>query len=74
MNKAEKIAGLAPSHVNALLNDMIEGGHKDNLVLLGEVVRGGETIQIQLLVTKDPLYMIDDHGCALHVDSPLNNF
>lgn len=71
MTEAELIADNAKHHVLTLITEMMGGDHPDNRVLLGELLSGNRTIQIQLLVTQDARQMIDECGCPIHIDSTI---
>jgi len=68
LSAAREIAEEAPTHIESLIADMLEGDHQDNVVLLGTVFDGQKEIQIQLLVTQNPRDFMDDHGCKIFVD------
>ena len=60
MSEALKIAAEAPDYIETLLVEMLEGNHPDNEVLLGALLSGNESIQIQLKITRKPEDFMDE--------------
>ncbi|MEZ8657732.1 hypothetical protein AB6D68_01320 [Vibrio cyclitrophicus] len=60
MSEAMKVAGEAPDYIETLLVEMLEGDHSDNEVLLGTLLSGDESIQVQLKITRKPTDFMDD--------------
>jgi len=60
MSEAQKIAAEAPDYIETLLVEMLEGRHPDNEVLLGTLLCGDESIQVQLKITRNPADFLDE--------------
>ncbi|EGU38040.1 MULTISPECIES: hypothetical protein [Vibrio] len=60
MSEALKVAAEAPGYIETLLVEMLEGNHPDNEVLLGTLLSGNESIQIQLKITRKPEDFMDE--------------
>ncbi|QPK06519.1 hypothetical protein FCV62_18205 [Vibrio kanaloae] len=60
MSEALKVAAEAPDYIETLLVEMIEGDHQDNEILLGILLSGDESIQVQLKVTRNPADFMDE--------------
>lgn len=60
MSEALKIAAEAPDYIETLLVEMLEGDHPDNEVLLGTLLSGDESIQVQLKITRNPNDFLDE--------------
>ncbi|MBJ2148963.1 hypothetical protein JC606_21740 [Vibrio sp. IB15] len=60
MSEALKIAAEATDYIETLLVEMLEGNHPDNEVLLGTLLSGNESIQIQLKITRKPEDFMDE--------------
>lgn len=60
MSEALKMAAEAPDYIETLLVEMLEGDHPDNEVLLGTLLSGDESIQIQLKITRNPEDFLDE--------------
>ena len=60
MSEALKVAAEAPDYIETLLVEMLEGNHPDNEVLLGTLLSGNESIQIQLKITRKPEDFMDE--------------
>lgn len=58
--ESELIANEASEYVDTLISEMFEGEHDNNQVLLGTVLSGDESIQIQLIVTRKPEDFMDE--------------
>lgn len=46
-------ARLTAPVLNSMINEMIEGDHPDNSVILSHIMQGNRCIQVQLIVTQD---------------------
>lgn len=60
MSEALKVAAEASDYIETLLVEMIEGDHQDNEILLGILLSGDESIQVQLKVTRNPADFMDE--------------
>ena len=60
MSEALKVAAEAPDYIETLLVEMLQGAHPDNEVLLGTLLSGDESIQVQLKVTRNPADFLDE--------------
>ncbi|WP_454440262.1 hypothetical protein [Vibrio bathopelagicus] len=60
MSEAQKVAAEAPDYIETQLVEMLEGDHPDNEVLLGTLLSGDESIQIQLKITRKPEDFLDE--------------
>ncbi|MEZ8855575.1 hypothetical protein AB6E16_08720 [Vibrio atlanticus] len=60
MSEALKVAAEAPDYIETLLVEMLEGDHPDNEVLLGTLLSGDESIQVQLKITRNPKDFLDE--------------
>jgi len=60
MSEALKVAAEAPDYIETLLVEMLEGNHADNEVLLGTLLSGNESIQVQLKITRNPTDFLDE--------------
>ncbi|MEZ8542925.1 hypothetical protein AB6C74_08775 [Vibrio splendidus] len=60
MSEAQKVAGEAPDYIETLLVEMLEGEHSENEVLLGTLLSGDESIQVQLKITRNPEDFLDE--------------
>ncbi|MEQ6344928.1 MULTISPECIES: hypothetical protein [Vibrio] len=60
MSEALKVAAEAPDYIETLLIEMLEGDHPDNEVLLGTLLSGNSTIQVQLKITRNPEDFLDE--------------
>ena len=60
MSEALKVAAEAPGYIETLLVEMLEGDYPDNEVLLGTLLSGNESIQIQLKITRKPEDFMDE--------------
>ncbi|ELC3158846.1 hypothetical protein J0692_04820 [Vibrio alginolyticus] len=60
MSEALKVAAEAPDYIETLLIEMLEGDYHDNEVLLGTLLSGDESIQIQLKITRKPEDFLDE--------------
>ncbi|MCG9554564.1 hypothetical protein L1D16_14965 [Vibrio sp. Isolate31] len=60
MSEAQKVATEAPDYVETLVVVMLEGDHLDNEVLLGTLLSGDESIQVQLKITRKPTDFLDE--------------
>ncbi|PML06253.1 hypothetical protein [Vibrio lentus] len=60
MSEALKVAAEAPDYIETLLIEMLEGDHPDNEVLLGSLLSGDESIQVQLKITRNPEDFLDE--------------
>ncbi|MEZ8881831.1 hypothetical protein AB6E09_22960 [Vibrio lentus] len=60
MSEALKVAAEAPDYIETLLVEMLEGDYPDNEVLLGTLLSGDESIQIQLKITRKPEDFLDE--------------
>ncbi|MCC4854451.1 hypothetical protein PD716_08580 [Vibrio gigantis] len=60
MSEAQKVAAEAPDYIETLLVEMLEGDHPDNEVLLGALLSGDSTIQVQLKITRNPKDFLDE--------------
>ncbi|MFS1900017.1 hypothetical protein BCU43_000670 [Vibrio lentus] len=60
MSEALKVAAEAPGYIETLLVEMLEGDYPDNEVLLGTLLSGDESIQIQLKITRKPEDFMDE--------------
>ena len=60
MSEALNVAAEAPDYIETLLVEMIEGDHQDNEILLGILLSGDESIQVQLKVTRNPADFMDE--------------
>ncbi|MEZ8296508.1 hypothetical protein AB6D11_22065 [Vibrio splendidus] len=60
MSEAQKVAAEAPDYIETLLIEMLEGDHPDNEVLLGALLSGDSTIQVQLKITRNPKDFLDE--------------
>ena len=60
MSEALKVAAEAPDYIETLLVEMLEGDHPDNEVLLGALLSGDSTIQVQLKITRNPKDFLDE--------------
>jgi len=60
MSEAIKVAAEAPQYIESLLTEMLEGDHPDNEVLLGTLLSGKDTIQVQLKITRNPADFMDE--------------
>lgn len=60
MSEALKVAAEAPDYIETLLIEMLQGDYPDNEVLLGTLLSGDESIQIQLKITRKPEDFLDE--------------
>ncbi len=60
MSEALRVAAEAPGYIETLLVEMLEGDYPDNEVLLGTLLSGNESIQIQLKITRKPEDFMDE--------------
>lgn len=60
MSEHIKIAAQAVDYIEGLFVEIIEGDHDDNEVLLGTVLVGNKSFQIQLKVTANPDDFMDE--------------
>ncbi|MDH5880396.1 hypothetical protein L8S15_14970 [Vibrio sp. S/42/10] len=60
MSEALKVAAEAPDYIETLLVEMLQGDHPDNEVLLGTLLSGNESIQVQLKITRNPVDFMDE--------------
>ncbi|MEZ9216502.1 MULTISPECIES: hypothetical protein [Vibrio] len=60
MSEALKVAAEAPDYIETLLVEMLQGDYPDNEVLLGTLLSGDESIQIQLKITRKPEDFLDE--------------
>lgn len=60
MSEALKVAAEAPDYIETLLVEMLEGNYADNEVLLGTLLSGNESIQVQLKITRNPTDFLDE--------------
>ena len=60
MSEALKMAAEAPDYIETLIIEMLQGDHPDNEVLLGTLLSGDESIQIQLKTTRNPADFLDE--------------
>jgi len=60
MSEAIKMAAQAPSYIETLLVEMLEGNYPDNEVLLGTLLSGKDSIQVQLKITRNPDDFMDE--------------
>ncbi|KAA8598007.1 hypothetical protein F0Z19_3507 [Vibrio cyclitrophicus] len=60
MSEALKVAAEAPDYIETLLVEMLQGDHPDNEVLLGTLLSGDESIQVQLKITRNPVDFMDE--------------
>ena len=52
MREALRVAAEAPGYIETLLVEILEGNHCDNEVLLGTLLSGNESIQLQLKIPR----------------------
>ncbi|PMN30011.1 hypothetical protein BCT35_20655 [Vibrio lentus] len=60
MSEALRIAAEAPDYIETLIIEMLQGDHPDNEVLLGTLLSGDESIQVQLKITRNPADFLDE--------------
>ena len=60
MSEALKMAAEAPDYIETLIIEMLQGDHPDNEVLLGTLLSGDESIQVQLKITRIPTDFLDE--------------
>ena len=60
MSEALKMAAEAPDYIETLIIEMLQGDHPDNEVLLGTLLSGDESIQVQLKITRNPADFLDE--------------
>ncbi|MFS1980806.1 hypothetical protein BCU36_017215 [Vibrio lentus] len=60
MSEALKMAAEAPDYIETLIIEMLQGDHPDNEVLLGTLLSGDESIQVQLKITRNPVDFLDE--------------
>ncbi len=53
------VASRATEALNPLLAEMFEAKADNNMICLGELTSGTETIQVQLVVTRNPAKFLD---------------
>ncbi|MEZ8651701.1 hypothetical protein AB6D92_22360 [Vibrio splendidus] len=60
MSEALNMAAEAPDYIETLIIEMLQGDHPDNEVLLGTLLSGDESIQVQLKITRNPEDFLDE--------------
>jgi hypothetical protein len=60
-SEATELASKAGEWVDQLIEEMLEGDHPDNSILLGKVSSGSDDIQIQLIVTRNQFDFLDEY-------------
>ncbi|MEZ8695023.1 hypothetical protein AB6D15_22560 [Vibrio splendidus] len=60
MSEALRMAAEAPDYIETLIIEMLQGDHPDNEVLLGTLLSGDESIQVQLKITRNPTDFLDE--------------
>ena len=60
MSEALKMAAEAPDYIETLIIEMLQGDYPDNEVLLGTLLSGDESIQVQLKITRNPTDFLDE--------------
>ncbi|PMN08332.1 hypothetical protein BCT39_14410 [Vibrio lentus] len=60
MSEALKMAAEASDYIETLIIEMLQGDHPDNEVLLGTLLSGDESIQVQLKITRNPADFLDE--------------
>lgn len=60
MSEALRMVAEAPDYIETLIIEMLQGDHPDNEVLLGTLLSGDESIQVQLKITRNPADFLDE--------------
>lgn len=62
MNQSEckEIASKAPDYIEDMLFELITSTQLDNRVCLGTLIACNSEIQVQLVITRNPVDMLDD--------------